>query len=174
MSQIFLTEFHRYRSVIDKTLSQVDDELLNASSGKDGNSIAMLVRHLSGNLTSRFTDFLTSDGEKPWRHRDREFEHRNYGREELLNMWNSAWEVVDNAIDSIKPDHLEQNVVIRGQQLTVHAALCRSVSHLAYHAGQIVLLARLSLDDRWVWISIPPGQSNQYNANPDMETSPDK
>lgn len=163
MVESFATELHRHRETAEKALEQIPDRSLNRVTAPDGNSAAMLVRHLSGNLTSRFTDFLTSDGEKPWRHRDAEFEEREYDREEIRAMWEEAWDLVDRELAKLEDCHLHLQVTIRGQCLTVHAALARAVAHVAYHVGQIVLLARMLASEEWRWISIPKGRSEEYD-----------
>jgi hypothetical protein len=138
----------------------------------NGNSIAMLVRHLGGNLASRFTDFLTADGEKPWRNRDDEFADGVYSRAEVDEAWRAGWDVLRRELAALTDADLERQVTIRGQGLTVHAALCRSLAHAAMHVGQIILLARIVATDEWKWISIPKGQSQQYNQNPTLEKRP--
>lgn len=169
MLNAFTTEFQRYRAIAEKALAQVSDEDLNRIPVRDGNSMAMLVRHLSGNLLSRFTDFLTSDGEKPWRNRDAEFEERTYTRAEVEEMWDRAWTVLNEVLDSLSDADLSRTVLIRGEEWRVDSALSRSVAHLSYHVGQIVLLARMAQGARWDWISIPKGESAAYNLDPDKE-----
>ena len=127
MIEPFATEFQRYRVIAEKSLAQVSDEALNQVPVPDGNSLAMLVRHLSGNFLSRFTDFLTTDGEKSWRHRDAEFEERSYSREEVDEMWEQGWAVLEQALSNLGKEDLASTVHIRGQALTVHAALARSL-----------------------------------------------
>ena len=167
----FLDEFERYKVMGEKAIAQVPDAALNRILAKDGNSIAMLVRHINGNLRSRFTDFLNSDGEKPWRQRDLEFEERNYSRSEVNAMWAEALETVKRELAKITDDDLEKEVTIRGVPFTAHGAICRLVAHFSYHVGQIVLLARVAAE-QWHWITIPKGQSEQYNQNPTMEKKP--
>ena len=170
----FTDEYARYRAIGEKALVQVSDDNLNRVVAPNGNSIAMLVRHLGGNLQSRFTNFLTEDGEKPWRDRDEEFADRTYTRAEVDEVWNAGWAALEKALDDVGEDDLQSTVKIRGTPLTVHEALCRSVAHAAMHVGQIVLLARIVATDEWKWISIPKGQSQQYNQNPSMEKRPAK
>ena len=167
----FLDEFERYKVIGEKAIDQVPDAALNRILAKDGNSIAMLVRHINGNLMSRFTDFLNSDGEKPWRKRDLEFEERNYSRSEVNALWSQGWETVERELTKVTDDDLETTVTIRGVPFTAHGALCRLVAHAAYHVGQIVLLARVTAEE-WHWITIPKGESEQYNQNPAMEKKP--
>jgi uncharacterized damage-inducible protein DinB len=172
MLENFRDEFARYRLTGEKALRQIPDEALNRDLFTDGNSAAMIVRHLDGNLTSRFTDFLTSDGEKSWRDRDAEFETQEYSREEVERRWAAGWGVLESQLAQLSDADLAREVRIRGQPLTVHAALTRSLSHAAYHVGQIVLLARLLAGRDWEWISIPKGQSGAYNAAPTKEKRP--
>ena len=133
---------------------------------------AMIVRHMSGNLVSRFTDFLISDGEKPWRNRDAEFEERAYARGEVERLWDEGWRALEEQLAALDDSKLADTVAIRGAKLTVHEALSRALAHAAYHVGQIVLLARIGSGGNWDWISIPKGQSGAYNANPTMEKQP--
>ncbi len=172
--QDFVDEYARYRAVGEKALAQVDDDGLNRIVAPNGNSIAMIVRHLSGNLRSRFTDFLTADGEKPWRDRDSEFADGTYSRAEIDDAWAAGWNAVTMALDGLGEDDLSSTVTIRAQSHTVHEALCRSLAHAATHVGQIVLLARIVASGEWQWISIPKGQSAQYNQNPTLEKGPAK
>lgn len=167
--QDFLDEYRRYRALGEKAIAQVPDDALHRPPAPDSNSIAIIVRHVSGNLRSRFTDFLTSDGEKPWRNRDAEFEERPATRAELVEMWNTAFGLAVDQLSALDDDHLARTVRIRGAELTVHEALCRSVAHTAMHTGQVVLLARMFAGDAWKTLSIPRGQSAAYNARPEGE-----
>jgi hypothetical protein len=167
--QDFVGEYERYRVASEKALVQVPDDALNRILAPDGNSVAMIVRHVGGNLASRFTDFLTSDGEKPWRDRDSEFDEGPFTRAEIDEIWKNGWTVVEDALSKLTDADLERTVMIRRQELSVHAALCRSMSHVAMHTGQIILLARILATDKWKWITIPKGQSQQYNQNPTLE-----
>jgi len=172
------TEYTRYRRLAELALEQVRDQDLDRRVDGDtiGNSIAVTFGHLIGNLKSRFTDFLTSDGEKPWRQRDREFESPQLDRAGLLAGWAEAWQVVDRALDDVEAagaDAMTRNVTIRNVELSVTDALLRSVAHVAYHVGQIVYVARAFAGDAWQSPSIPKGQSAAYAANPTRETNPD-
>ena len=168
----FIGEYGRYRAVGEKAMAQVTDEALNRVVAPNGNSIAMIVRHMGGNLVSRFTDFLTSDGEKPWRNRDDEFAEGVYTRAEVDDAWKTGWDVLESELRKLTDDDLERIVTIRGQELTVHAALSRSATHASMHVGQIILLSRILASHEWKWISIPKGQSAQYNLNPTLEKGP--
>lgn len=170
-------EYRRYRVLIEQALEQVADRDLDRLPAGDevGNTIAVVVAHLTGNLKSRFTDFLTSDGEKTWRQRDREFESPNLDREALLQGWREAWRIVDAALAEVKAlgdGALTRTVVIRGVEHTVAEALLRSVAHTSYHAGQIALMARAFVGKDFRSLSIPKGRSADYTANPDREKGP--
>jgi len=162
----FRSEYARYRQIAEKAMRQMPDELLNRVPAPDANSAAMIVRHMSCNFVSRFTSFLTEDGEKPNRDRDAEFEERTYTRDEVEELWAKGFAVLDDALASLGDADLARTVTIRNQPMTVHAALARSLAHLAYHVGQIVLLARIYAAGPWESLSIPKGQSKSYNAPP--------
>jgi uncharacterized protein DUF1572 len=160
-------EFRRYKALGDAALAQLKDEELAAGDPALGaNSAAILVWHVGGNLRSRFTDFLTSDGEKPWRKRDEEFTARTVTREELLEKWNGGWGALFGALDGLTDDHLRQTITIRGQAFEVHDALHRSLAHIAYHVGQLVFLAKSFRCEQWKNLSIPLGKSDEANRNP--------
>ena len=168
----FRSEYARYRELAEKALAQMPDAELNRVPSPEGNSAAMVVRHVSGNLVSRFTNFLTEDGEKPDRDRESEFEERPYDRAELERLWRRGFTVVEDALAPLTDADLARTVTIRGRPLTVHAALTRSVAHVAYHVGQIVLLARITAGSPWESLSIPRGQSATYDASPTREQRP--
>jgi Protein of unknown function (DUF1572) len=172
MIKDFVYEYSRYRIIGEKAMRQVSEDELNKVLGADNNSIATIVRHISGNLVSRFTDFLTSDGEKPWRDRDSEFEDKESNRQQLEEMWARSWTLLESELSKLGDEHLDHKVLIRGHAWTVHEALCRSLAHVSYHVGQLVLLARILNDGNWEWISIPKGGSGEYNKNPIMEKKP--
>ncbi len=163
-------EYLRYRSLGERTFAQLRDEELSAVPPGGGSSVAVIVWHVAGNLKSRFTDFLTSDGEKPWRHRDSEFEERTVTRAELLEKWRDGWDVLLDALAALGDEHLDGMVTIRGRALSVAEALHRSLAHTAYHVGQIVYVGKAFRGDAWEYLSIPPGGSAAYNRNPDRET----
>jgi uncharacterized damage-inducible protein DinB len=168
----FMGEYDRYRQLGEKAMAQVSDEGLNRVVAPDGNSIAMIVRHVHGNLVSRFTDFLTADGEKPSRDRDNEFAEGTFERSAIDAAWKHAFEIVVTELDRVHETDLTRTITIRGVELTVHEALCRSIAHTAYHVGQIVFLARIVATNEWESLSIPKGQSKQYNMNPTREKAP--
>ncbi len=165
-------EYRRYKTTGERAIEQLSDEQVSQGSSSGGNSVATLVCHISGNLVSRFTDFLQSDGEKPWRDRDAEFAGRAVSREELREKWENGWAVLFRALADLDDEGLHAVVRIRGVPLSVHEALHRSLSHTSYHVGQIVFLAKALLGAQWRHLSIPPGGSAAYNANPFAEKPP--
>jgi hypothetical protein len=169
LSKDFLDEYRRYRALGEKAMAQVSDDALNHVPAPEANSIAMIVRHIGGNLASRFTDFLSSDGEKPWRNRDEEFADGPFTRAQVNEAWKKGWDVVEREVAKLADADLEKKVKIRGTELTVHEALCRSVAHTAMHVGQVILLARMYATSDWQTLSIPKGKSKEYNQNPMLE-----
>ena len=172
MLQDFIDEYTRYRLIGQRALAQMPDAALNHLPAVDGNSAAMIVFHVSGNLMSRFTDFLTADGEKPWRARDEEFSDRSCSRADVDALWAAGWGALERTLAMLTDADLAGTVTIRQQELTVHAALCRSLAHVSYHVGQIVLLARMLASQPWQYLSIPKGESVAYNANATLEKAP--
>jgi uncharacterized damage-inducible protein DinB len=153
--------YRTYKEMAEKAIEQVrSEEDLNRELDENSNSIAIIVKHMSGNLRSRFRDFLTSDGEKPDRNRDTEFESEKPAtREQLMRWWNEAWKIAMGSIEALSADDLERTVRIRGEELLVVEALNRSVTHAAYHVGQIVYLARHFASSDWKTLSIPKARS---------------
>ncbi len=164
-------EYLRYKTLAEGAIDQLSDVDLSKEGASGGNSIAVLCWHISGNLKSRFTDFLTSDGEKPWRDREEEFHARTVDRAELLEKWNDGWTVLLDTLSRLTDDDLEKTVTIRRQPLIVHEALHRSLAHTVYHVGQIVYIAKECRGGAWNYLSIPPGQSAAYNQAPKYETA---
>jgi hypothetical protein len=162
-------EYRRYKALGDAAVEQVSDEFLSKPGPGDGNSLAILCWHLSGNLKSRFTDFLHSDGEKPWRQRDEEFSERSVSRDEFRRKWEEGWDVLFGTLASLTDADLPRTVKIRQQDLLVHEALHRSLAHVSYHVGQIVYIAHAFRGKDWRYLSIPPGGSAAYNANPSKD-----
>jgi hypothetical protein len=155
--------FRNYKALGDRALSQVPDADLHTLIDPDANSIAVIVKHLAGNLRSRFADFLTTDGEKPDRDRDAEFETlERAARAAVVGWWEDAWVIALASLASLTPDDLERTVTIRGEPFLVVEALNRLATHTAYHVGQIVLLAKHFAGPGWASLSIPKGQSKQH------------
>jgi uncharacterized damage-inducible protein DinB len=152
-----LFELHRMKKLAEDAFEQVDDEDLHRDIDEESNSIAVLVQHLSGNFVSRWTDFLTSDGEKPDRHRDREFEAGSTTRAELTAIWARGWSQALETLAGLTPSDLDRTVRIRGEEHTVPEAIQRQIVHTSYHVGQIVLLAKHFQAADWNNLSIPKG-----------------
>ena len=153
-------EYNRFKILIDHAIEQVKDEDLNKIVGETENSIAILINHVTGNLKSRFTNFRIEDGEKPWRHRAGEFEVKNGTRKTLTAKWNGAFQLLLGELDKLTDADLMHRVVVKGKELTISDALMRSLAHLSYHVGQIILMARIHVGREWKSLSIPKGKSN--------------
>ena len=163
-------EWRRYKILAERALEQTRDDELGQASPVEGNSIGVIVTHVAGNLKSRFTDFLTTDGEKPWRDRDAEFEPQpKVTRRELLEMWDEGWKTLFAALDPLMDEDLTRIVTIRGERFLVHEALHRLLAHTSYHVGQIVFIAKSLRGNDWNCLSIPLGKSREYNQNPTRE-----
>ncbi len=154
-----------HKRLADGAMRQLSDEQFFATPDAESNSVAVIVKHLAGNMRSRFTNFLTSDGEKPDRNRDLEFVvHNDAKREQMLDLWEQNWQLVFETLNSLRPEDLERSVTIRGEPHSVMQAINRQVAHYAYHVGQIVFLAKHWKGTEWETLSVPKGQSKQYNA----------
>jgi uncharacterized damage-inducible protein DinB len=169
VAKAFLDEsfrtFRGYKRMADAALVQISNEEFFRLLDPEANSIALLVKHIAGNLRSRWTDFLTTDGEKPDRHRDQEFELASGNtREDLMRGWDRAWGTTLTTLQSLKPEDVLRVITIRGEPHTVVQAISRSVAHMAHHIGQIVLLAKHLRGAEWKTLSIPRGKSAEYNA----------
>lgn len=158
-----IKQYEYYKLLGDKSFEQVSDEALFWQYNEASNSIAVIVKHLWGNMMSRWTDFLTSDGEKEWRNRDAEFENDLAAKEAVLQRWNEGWACVFNALHSLNVEDLDKMIYIRNLGQTVTDALNRQLAHYAYHVGQIIYIARMAAE-QWDSLSIPKGQSERYNA----------
>ncbi|HEU0136881.1 MAG TPA: DUF1572 domain-containing protein [Flavobacterium sp.] len=158
-----IKQFEYYRMLGDKTIERLPDDKLFWQFNPESNSIGIIVKHLHGNMMSRWTDFLTSDGEKEWRQRDAEFENDITDKAELISKWNEGWECLLNALRSLKEDDLSKTIYIRNQGHTVVEAINRQLAHYPYHIGQIVFIGKMVLDFQWQSLSIPRGNSQTYN-----------
>lgn len=157
-------EFRLLKKQAERAMEQLSDEQLFATLDTESNSIAILVKHLAGNMRSRWTDFLTSDGEKPDRFRDQEFVlDAATSREELMKWWEQGWQLVFNAIEPLQPEDAMRSVIIRHEPHTVVQAINRQLTHYATHVGQIVFLAKHLKSADWKTLSVPRGQSEQFN-----------
>lgn len=162
-------EFRRYKALAESALEQVQENHLSEPGPNGGNSLAIICWHVAGNLQSRFTDFLASDGEKPWRNREEEFSKRSVTRNELTEKWNKGWNVLFSTLSELSDENLTQMILLRGQKLPVHEALHRALAHVSYHVGQIVYVSHAFRGSEWKYLSIPPGGSAAYNADPRFE-----
>lgn len=157
-------QFHYYKLLGDKTFAQLDDDDLFWQYNSASNSIAVIVNHLSGNMLSRWTNFLTEDGEKSWRNRDQEFADVIKTRADLEESWNKGWSCLFDAITSVNVDNFNQIIYIRNQGHTITEAINRQLAHYAHHVGQIVYIGRMIKGEEWTSLSIPKGESVAYNA----------
>ncbi|HTN47155.1 MAG TPA: DUF1572 family protein [Flavipsychrobacter sp.] len=156
-------QFEYYKSLGERAMMQLEDTALFYQVNEETNSIAIIVKHLWGNMLSRWTNFLTEDGEKPWRERDGEFEAGIKTREELLQKWKEGWQCLFDALSSITDEDLEQIVYIRNEGHTILEAINRQIAHYSYHVGQIVFIAKMIKDNNWQSLSIPRNHSASYN-----------
>ena len=155
--------FIMYKQLAEKAIAQIADDQLGWQANEDCNSIITIVKHMHGNMLSRWTDFLTSDGEKPWRQRDNEFENEVMDRQQLMKNWEQGWQCVFDTLDKLTEPDLEKVVYIRNEGHTAMEAINRQVAHYAYHVGQIVFCAKLLSKNGWETLSIPRNKSNEYN-----------
>lgn len=155
--------FDRNRRLAERAIDQLSREELAATGRGGASSVATIAWHMGANLESRFTDFLTTDGEKPWRQREDEFAARNVGHDALMERWKAGWSCLEGALDGLTDTDLERTIHIRHEPLTVAEALHRALAHAAYHVGQIVYIARSTRGEHWEWLSIPPGGTEDYN-----------
>ncbi|MGE0567445.1 MAG: DUF1572 domain-containing protein [Bacteroidia bacterium] len=158
-------QFEYYKLLGEKTFDQLAEEKLFWTYNEDSNSIATIVKHLSGNMLSRWTDFLTSDGEKEWRNRDAEFENDIKSKSELIELWNKGWACLFEAINSLNDNDLDKIIYIRNQGHTVVEGINRQLADYPYHIGQIVFIGKMLSDNNWQSLSIPKGNSKDYNAD---------
>lgn len=159
-----IRQFKMYKQLGEKAISQMADEGLAWQPNEESNSVVTIVKHLWGNMLSRWTDFMTTDGEKTWRQRDAEFENEAINRETLMVRWNEGWACLFAALSSITDDDLEKIIYIRNEGHSVLEAINRQISHYSYHIGQIVYIAKLCSKEEWKSLSIPKNKSDEYNA----------
>jgi hypothetical protein len=159
-----LSLFRYYKSLSERAMAQVSDQDLFTTLDDESNSIAIVVKHMAGNMLSRWTDFLTSDGEKPTRNRDSEFVDPPATRESLLQLWNESWDVLFRALEPLNDPDLNRTVTIRGEAHSVMQAINRQLAHYAYHSGQIVLFAKHLSHNGWQSLTIPRNRSAEFNT----------
>ena len=158
-----------YKDLGDKTFEQLLDQDFHFQPNPESNSIAVIIQHMAGNMLSRWTNFLTEDGEKEWRQRDDEFEIHNYSRQQLLELWEKGWTCFLTAIEPLTKKELKQPITIRNEQLTVIDAINRQLAHYPYHVGQIIFIAKLRKHKDWKNLSIAKGNSASYNSSIDTK-----
>ncbi len=156
-------QFLYYKSLGDKTLNQLNEEELFYSSDESNNSIAIIIKHLWGNMMSRWTNFMTEDGEKAWRKRDEEFILHNESKQTILEKWENGWQTLFNALDSINAQNFSTAIYIRNMGHSIPEAINRQLCHYAYHVGQMVLIAKTLKKEQWQSLSIAKGASKDYN-----------
>jgi hypothetical protein len=173
IEQIFLDSvikrFNEYKNLGEKTFEQLREEEMHFQPNEASNSIAVIIQHLHGNMLSRWTNFLTEDGEKEWRKRDDEFEVHLFSKQQLIDKWEEGWKVFLNALESLTAADLSKSITIRSQPLNVMDAINRQMAHYSYHVGQIVYLGRWMKQSEWKSLSIPKNKSNEFNEQ--MEQS---
>jgi hypothetical protein len=157
-------QFEYYKNLGEKTIDQIEEQKLFYKFNEDSNSIAIIVQHLWGNMMSRWTDLMTTDGEKEWRKRDEEFEEHIKTKDDLIKKWNEGWACLFKALNSLKEEDLNKTIYIRNQGQSVMDAINRQLAHYSYHVGQIVFLGKMLANDHWRSLSIPKNQSKEFNA----------
>jgi hypothetical protein len=161
--QAAIKKFNVQKTLGEKTFAQLDEKDLFFKPSKESNSIAVIVQHMNGNMLSRWTNFLTEDGEKPWRERDKEFEDVLTTKDEVVLAWNAGWRRVLNTLELLQPEDMMKTVTIRNEPLSVVDAIIRQIDHYGYHAGQIVYVGRMIKDEGWQSLSIPKNKSKEFN-----------
>jgi hypothetical protein len=157
-------QFKQYKILAEKAIDQVPDEKIDWQYNPETNSIAIIVKHLAGNMLSRFTDFYNSDGEKKWRDRDAEFENEKLSRERLKALWDKGWDCLFQVLNGLSTADLSKIVIIRNEEHTVVEAINRQLTHYASHIGQIIFIAKMVLDNQWRTLTIPKNASREFNA----------
>ena len=159
-----IKEFSRYKELGEKAISQMPDDKLFWLYNEESNSVATIVKHLTGNMISRWTDIFDTDGEKEWRMRDEEFVNDLETRDEVLKIWNKGWEKLFETLNSLTQMDLEKTIYIRGEAHTVTEAILRQLAHYPYHVGQILFIGKMALNTEWHSLSIPKNKSGDFNA----------
>ncbi|UNY98684.1 DUF1572 domain-containing protein [Zhouia spongiae] len=158
-------QFRYYKSLGDKSFAILSENDIHRRQGEEQNSIAIIAKHMAGNMLSRFTNFLTEDGEKSWRDRDSEFEDTLQTKDEMIAYWEKGWKCLFNTLENLNPEDIAQIVYIRNEGHTALEALNRQMAHYAYHIGQIVCLAKMIKGNSWISLSIPKGDSDKFNKD---------
>ncbi|WP_267403988.1 MULTISPECIES: DUF1572 domain-containing protein [unclassified Chryseobacterium] len=164
MKELFIKRFEYYKMLGDKSFDQVSDEQIFWQFNEESNSIAIIVKHVAGNMLSRWTNFLTEDGEKPWRNRDEEFVNTFKTKLEVLEYWEKGWKCLFNALNQINDENLYSTIYIRNEAHSVIDAVFRQLAHYPYHIGQIVYIAKMMKNDDWKTLSIARNKSQEFNS----------
>ena len=163
--QSVIKKFKAQKALGEKTFAQLDDKDFLFKPSKESNSIAIIVQHMSGNMLSRWTNFLTEDGEKEWRKRDDEFEDELTTKQDIIDSWNAGWDCVSSTLENLHDDDVMKTITIRSEPHLVLEAIIRQIDHYGYHVGQIVLLGKIIKDESWQSLSIPKHKSNDFNTS---------
>lgn len=164
MKDLFIKRFEYYKMLGDKSFEQLSDEQFFWQFNQESNSIAVIVKHIAGNMLSRWTNFLTEDGEKSWRNRDEEFINTFTTKQEVVEYWEKGWECLFNALNQINDENLYATIYIRSEAHSVMDAVFRQLAHYPYHIGQIVYIAKMTQNDNWKTLSIARNKSQEFNA----------
>ena len=160
-----IKQFEYYKKLSDDTFSQLENKDIQWQYNSESNSIAIIVKHLVGNMLSRWTNFLTEDGEKDWRHRDTEFEYPYFSKDDMIDAWDKGWDCLFSALKPLQDDDFERIIHIRNQGHTVTEAINRQLGHYSYHIGQIVFLGKMIKGEHWESLSIPKENSSEFNKD---------
>jgi hypothetical protein len=164
MKDLFIKRFEYYKNLGDKSFEQLSDEQIFWQYNEESNSIAVIVKHIAGNMLSRWTNFLTEDGEKSWRNRDEEFVNTFKNKQEVLEYWEQGWKCFFNALDQLNDENLSSTIYIRGEAHSVIDAVFRQLAHYPYHIGQIVFIAKMIKNEDWETLSIARNKSQEFNS----------
>ncbi len=164
-----IRRFKYYKDLGDKTFIQLNEWDFHYQPNDESNSVALIIQHMAGNMLSRWTNFLTEDGEKEWRKRDEEFEVHQYSKQQLIELWEKGWACFLDTLASLKKKDLKKTVTIRQESLTVIDAINRQLAHYPYHIGQIIFLAKIIKNKNWQNLSIPKGNSQVYNNSGEVK-----
>ena len=168
--ETIIKRFLYYKDLGEKTFDQLNgDAEFHFMPNEESNSIAIIIQHMAGNMISRFTNFLTEDGEKPWRERDEEFEIHSYSKQQCIEIWNKGWDCFLQTLKSLTPEDLMKTIYIRAEPLLVCDAINRQLAHYPYHIGKIVFIGKMIRDKKWKSLSIPKGNSRQYNQSSELK-----
>ncbi len=163
MKDLFQKRLQYYKELGDKTFAQLSDEEIFWQYNEESNSIAIIVKHIAGNMLSRWTNFLTEDGEKDWRNRDSEFENSFTTKQEIVDFWEKGWKCFFDALEQISDENLHSTIYIRGEMHSVLDAVLRQLAHYPYHIGQIVYIAKMLKNEDWKTLSIARNKSSEFN-----------